>query len=556
DKGNGGDDGSNPAHVHQWATTWSHDDTNHWHACTADGHTGAHKDVAPHVYDDAQDTTCNTCDYVRTISGGGNEGGGNEGENPNPPTTATFKEVAKVDISDLKTGSSSANAELVAGSGVSATGELVIKAGARNYTYNGTDAKSVNCIQVGKGSAKMLKVNLAEDSTVLVYAYSGSTGLERSLTLADSTGKELTEGAQKQSIGDDNGQFVVAAAFELKAGDNYIMSAADTINVIYIAVVQNLSAKEVKTEVAAVPNTCETAGNPKYYSTNFGRYFKADGTTVITKQADMVLAKLGHNWSVEGEVSVPSETNKGSVNIKCGNDATHTDVIVLPVLSSKLYNRSGESGTVTYTYNATVDGKTVPISFEAAYVPVAESNFIYDTFNVSTLTTESSTSNGKTVYTSDNLEVAFASTAPSGLTGAIGKKSQVAESGYTGLSATAPDGETQLSFTKGILPSGNGGVYTIKNKSLDQVTLTVYFTVCDSTFGNGNGANSIKNTIMYKVGTGAEVACDSDQSLVINAAVLSVTVSVASNETLTLWANAAGRCILYGVVGAYPKTQA
>ena len=53
-----------PAHVHTWATDWSTDPTNHWHACS--GCTDK-KDTAAHVYTDAHDTTCNTCGYVRSI---------------------------------------------------------------------------------------------------------------------------------------------------------------------------------------------------------------------------------------------------------------------------------------------------------------------------------------------------------------------------------------------------------------------------------------------------------------------------------------------------------
>ena len=59
-----------PAHEHSYGA-WSHDETNHWHACTdADcpDKTGSVKDTAAHVYDDAADADCNVCGYVRTIT--------------------------------------------------------------------------------------------------------------------------------------------------------------------------------------------------------------------------------------------------------------------------------------------------------------------------------------------------------------------------------------------------------------------------------------------------------------------------------------------------------
>lgn len=115
-------------HVHTYATSWSHDETNHWHAATcghgderadvaehtggtatctekavcsvckqaygevdSENHTGTLSDLQhndskhweeyscchvkveenSHVYDNAQDTACNTCGYVRTITSGG-----------------------------------------------------------------------------------------------------------------------------------------------------------------------------------------------------------------------------------------------------------------------------------------------------------------------------------------------------------------------------------------------------------------------------------------------------------------------------------------------------
>lgn len=51
---------------------WSKDDKNHWHECTdpasCTDNEGSVKDKAGHIYDNATDTTCNVCGYVRTVT--------------------------------------------------------------------------------------------------------------------------------------------------------------------------------------------------------------------------------------------------------------------------------------------------------------------------------------------------------------------------------------------------------------------------------------------------------------------------------------------------------
>ena len=59
-----------PAHEHTYGN-WSHDETNHWHACTdtdCPDKTGSVQDKAAHDYDDEADTTCNVCGYERTVT--------------------------------------------------------------------------------------------------------------------------------------------------------------------------------------------------------------------------------------------------------------------------------------------------------------------------------------------------------------------------------------------------------------------------------------------------------------------------------------------------------
>ena len=64
-----------PAHTHSWATEWNKNETHHWHECTAEGcnvtEISGKNGYGAHDYTDDADTECNTCGYVRTISGGG-----------------------------------------------------------------------------------------------------------------------------------------------------------------------------------------------------------------------------------------------------------------------------------------------------------------------------------------------------------------------------------------------------------------------------------------------------------------------------------------------------
>ncbi len=59
-----------PAHVHTFATTWSYDDSSHWHAANC-GHS-VKEDEEPHSFglwskwqSDKRTRTCSECDYVQ-----------------------------------------------------------------------------------------------------------------------------------------------------------------------------------------------------------------------------------------------------------------------------------------------------------------------------------------------------------------------------------------------------------------------------------------------------------------------------------------------------------
>ncbi len=66
--------GGEEAHVHSWADDWAHDETHHWHNCTAGGcditDNSKKNGYEAHEYDNDEDTTCNVCGYVRTVTPG------------------------------------------------------------------------------------------------------------------------------------------------------------------------------------------------------------------------------------------------------------------------------------------------------------------------------------------------------------------------------------------------------------------------------------------------------------------------------------------------------
>ncbi len=66
-----------PEHVHKWDSAWNRDGNHHWHECLADGcdiASNSGKDgYGAHIYDDEQDTDCNVCGHIRTVTPPGPE---------------------------------------------------------------------------------------------------------------------------------------------------------------------------------------------------------------------------------------------------------------------------------------------------------------------------------------------------------------------------------------------------------------------------------------------------------------------------------------------------
>lgn len=72
DSGHVGEHSSTRPHSHSFATAWSTDETNHWHACTADGNAASclsETDAAKAEHGGWDDGKCGTCGYACTHGG-------------------------------------------------------------------------------------------------------------------------------------------------------------------------------------------------------------------------------------------------------------------------------------------------------------------------------------------------------------------------------------------------------------------------------------------------------------------------------------------------------
>ena len=197
-------------------------------------------------------------------------------------------------------------------------------------------------------SSKGLEVKLAGDATILVYAYSGTSGSVRSLALYDAD-KQII-GGTTQSIGDGNNNILNVAVFEVKAGTTYYIGTVDSsINIYYIAVLGTFTEKTEETFTMKAA-TCTEDGNPAYTRTDYGRYILSDGTAV--PYCDVIKAALGHKYVQDGvPTTYPTANTTGSVNLRCENDNSHTLSVILPALATEgAYTRNASSDKTEYTY--------------------------------------------------------------------------------------------------------------------------------------------------------------------------------------------------------------
>ncbi len=133
------------AHIHEYGTDWKNDADKHWHECSC----GAKADEADHVYDDGQDTTCNVCDYVRTVA----------------PTTYTL-------TVDLKGGSGSTTG------GEYTEGAVIhINAGTRSdYRFSGWTSSNGGSFADASSASTTFTMPAADTTVTANWQYNGGTG--------------------------------------------------------------------------------------------------------------------------------------------------------------------------------------------------------------------------------------------------------------------------------------------------------------------------------------------------------------------------------------------
>ena len=353
-KDKGGDDEEPAAHVHVWSENYKSDATNHWKECTAAGHEGDKAGEKTAHTDTDKNNKCDVCGY--TLSTGDNEGPGDDEEDPNV-TYATEK--VKIDISKID--SLTANAEIVAGSGIYATSAMAMEAKDRTILYDGETVNTTKWFKTGGGvtkTEKSLKFEIENDnSVIIIYASSATNGTERFVTIkteGENNSLVDVDGQTEQSIGKGN-NLMGTAIFKVNKGTYYVGSSKDGINIAYVAVWEggklNETVVESKQEKAA---TCEEAGNITYTKTNFGRYKNASGAFVT--EDTISSPATGHDYKLdETTLHEPTKDGEGSIGYICANDAAHNNTAVLPALTSDKYeviddDESLAEGEAYYTY--------------------------------------------------------------------------------------------------------------------------------------------------------------------------------------------------------------
>ena len=283
-----------------------------------------------------------------------------------PQSGGTPHEDVIIDVSDLSTFAD--GDALSPEANIKAVGALTVDGNSgKKSTFAGEEISPSKRLKLdGKISSKGLEVNLAGDATILVYAYSGTSGSARSLALYDAD-KQIIDGTtQGIGTGDDNKLNV--AVFEVKANTTYYIGAVDSgINIYYIAVLGTFTEKTAETFEAKAA-TCTKDGNPDYTLTDYGRYILTDDGTAVPSSG-ITTPALGHDYIgvTPKQVTLPTANTEGKFTAACARNCGYTQDIVLPELTDPSYTRTeGSDGNYSYSYVDRTTGLTV--TFETTKV--------------------------------------------------------------------------------------------------------------------------------------------------------------------------------------------
>lgn len=229
-----------PAHVHDWATAWTTNDTHHWHECTADScdvtensgkdgyaaHAatgdwqkdetnhwklcvcGQELNKTEHVYDDDADTTCNTCGYTRAVTPPTPDQGEAKGEvevKPGTPDVDVDEEALKDlagEVAEGETVTVKLTVEKQDDPADKADIEALVTGDKENVLY--LDLSLLKQVNDGEAqaitdAARVLEIAVAYDFTgkkdVTVYRKHGDNGAEKLTALAARPTENYADGS-------------------------------------------------------------------------------------------------------------------------------------------------------------------------------------------------------------------------------------------------------------------------------------------------------------------------------------------------------------------------
>lgn len=213
-----------------------------------------------------------------------------------------------------------------------------------SYTATAYYGYRVNVVNLPEGASVISGSTefVGNPNIVVVPEFQGQGGLEEGNLFAIMSNSMTSAptldvvNATAVSVGSGDGQYV------------YILQdITGPVTVTFAAHTHSL------TEVPAVPATCTTEGNNKYYTCDCGKVFKADGTTETSVEAETIPA--GHVWSTEKD-----ERGHWNVCSACGTtDVDIEELGQVPHMDADLNNKCDVCDYVVYHVTLNANGLTV-----------------------------------------------------------------------------------------------------------------------------------------------------------------------------------------------------
>ena len=290
-----------------------------------------------------------------------------EGVDPQPPVEEP--EDVVVNVSDLTAGTTT-DAELVAGSGISASAGLSIDENGKEidgFTFT-QRLKLGGTMKVSDGAVtKGVKIVTGDAATIVVYGMaSSSSATGRTLQVATLTDGALVKVAE---TGEVNGTAIAKYTLKVEAAGTYYLGSTDSgINLYYIAVVYG----EVETPAHECESVCEICG--KCTDADCEETVCADkceGHVITGTVAEVLAGTVGETYSTTGTVVainaksfiLRDATGAILVYLNKAPEVAVGDTVTVEGTTST-YNKGtqfGSSAVVTKTGTATVEHGTATV---------------------------------------------------------------------------------------------------------------------------------------------------------------------------------------------------